>query len=179
MNSFPTPHNSVSLTGVIDVTAHYISLFQENAPTKNIEDIFIPQSDISIALPYDVVIDELGNNVTTMYQFIGDTNDTKAGGLESLLNYMSGNFFTKDDPAINEHHYHITKKQYNEETNNIHNIDESKTFNIKNNRLLNELHFHNKQNINNSIINNITKKNIINNTENVLNVKKIIRIKPM
>ena len=75
----------------------------------NIEGIFIPQSNISIALPYDVVIDELGNNVITMYQFIGDINDTKVGGLELLLNYMNENFFTKDDPAINEHHYHITK----------------------------------------------------------------------
>ena len=112
MNSFLTPHNGPSLTGVIDVTAHSISLFQENAPPKNIEDIFIPQSDISIALPYDVIIDELGNNVISMYQFIGDINDTKAGGLEPLLNYMNEDFFTKDDPAINEHHYHITNKQY-------------------------------------------------------------------
>ena len=137
MNSFLTPHNGPSLTGVIDVTAHSISLFQENAPPKNIEDIFIPQSDISIALPYDAVIDELGNNVITMYQFIGDINDEKVAGLESLLNYMNENFFTKDDPAINEHHYHITKKQYNEETNNIYNIDKSKTFNIKNNMIFN------------------------------------------
>ena len=35
---------------------------------------------------------------------------TKVGGLESLLKYMTENFSTKDDPAINEHHYHITKK---------------------------------------------------------------------
>ena len=62
MNSFLTPHNGSSLTGVIDVTAHSISLFQENAPPNNIEDISIPQNDISIALPYDVVIDELGKN---------------------------------------------------------------------------------------------------------------------
>ena len=44
-----------------------------------------------------------------MYQFIGDINDTKVGGLESLLNYMNENFFSKDDPAINGHHYHKTK----------------------------------------------------------------------
>ena len=100
MNSFLSPHDGPGLTGVIDVTAHSISPFQENAPPKNIEDIFIPQSDISIALPYDVVIDELGNNVITMYQCIGDINDTKVGGLESLLNYMNENFFTKGDPAI-------------------------------------------------------------------------------
>ena len=74
---------------------------------------------ISIALPYDVVIDELSNNDISMYKFIGDINDTKVAGLEPLLNYMNENFFSKDDPAINEHHYHITKKQYNEETNNI------------------------------------------------------------
>ena len=44
-----------------------------------------------------------------MYQFIGETSDTKVGGLEPLLNYMNENFFSKDDPAVNEHHYHITK----------------------------------------------------------------------
>ena len=36
---------------------------------------------------------------------------------------MNGNFFSKDEPAINEHHYRITKKQYNEEANNIYNTD--------------------------------------------------------
>ena len=85
-------------------------------------------------MPYGVQIDELGNNVIIMYQFIGDINDTKVGGLESLLNYMIENFFTKDDPATNEHHYHIIKKQYNEEIHDIYNIDKSKTFNTKNNR---------------------------------------------
>ena len=44
-----------------------------------------------------------------MYQFIGDINATKVGGLESLLNYMNENFFNKNDPATNGHHYHITK----------------------------------------------------------------------
>ena len=131
MNSFLTPQNGPSLTGVIDVTAHSISLFQENAPPKNIEDTFTPQSGIGIALPYDVVIDELCKNVIYMYQFIGDINDTIVGGLESLLNYMNENFFTKDDPAINEHHYHITKKQYNEETNNIYNIDKTKHLTLR------------------------------------------------
>ena len=128
-------NNGPSLTGVIDATAHSISLYQENAPPKNVEDMFIHESDISIALPYDVIIDELGNNVVSMYQFIGDINDTKVGGLESLLNCMNGNFFSKDDPAINEHHYHITNKQYGEETSKIYNIGKSTTFNVKNNRL--------------------------------------------
>ena len=69
-----------------------------------------------------------------MYQFIGGINDTKVGGLESLLIYMNENFSSKGDPAINGHHDRITEKQYNEEANNIYNIDKSKTFNIKNNR---------------------------------------------
>ena len=44
MNSFLNPNNNgPSLTGVIDVTAHSISLLQEHAPPKNIEDIFIPK----------------------------------------------------------------------------------------------------------------------------------------
>ena len=106
MNSFLNPHNNgPSLTGVIDVTAHSISLFQENDTPKDIIDIFIPKKDISKALLYDVQVDALGNNVITMYQLIGDI----IGGLESLLNYMAENFFTKGDPAINGHHYHIIK----------------------------------------------------------------------
>ena len=76
--------NGPSLTGVIDATAHSISLFQGNEPPKNIIGIFIPKGDIGIALPYDVIIDELGNNAITMYQFIGAINDEKVAGLESL-----------------------------------------------------------------------------------------------
>ena len=57
MNSLLNPHNNgPSLTGVIDVAAHSISLFQENEPPKNIIDIVTPKSDISIALPYDVIM---------------------------------------------------------------------------------------------------------------------------
>ena len=93
------------------------------------------------AEPYDVIIDETGNNIITIYQFIGEISDTKVGGLESLLNYMNENFFSKDDPAINEHHYHITKTQYNEETHNIYNIDTNKPFNINNDIFLTEQYF--------------------------------------
>ena len=57
---------------------------------------------------------------------------------------MNKDFSSKDGPANNEHHYHITKKQYNEETNNIYNINKSITFNIKNNRYLIEQYFHKK-----------------------------------
>ena len=134
MNSFLNPHNGTSLTGVADILAHSLSLFQESESPNNVKDIFIPKSDISIAEPYDVIIVETRNNSITMYQFIGPINDAKVGGSESLLSYMNENFFSKYDPAINEHHYHITKKQYNEEANNIYNIDKSKTFNIKNKR---------------------------------------------
>ena len=104
-------NNGASLTGIVDVTAHSISLFQENEKEEpnNIIDIFIPKSDISIAEPYDVIVDEIGNHVITMYQFIGPINDEKVGGLESLLKCMNENFFNKDEPAMNEHHYHITK----------------------------------------------------------------------
>ena len=164
-----TQNNGPSLTGIVDITANSISLFQDNGSTKNIDDIFIHKSDISVAEPYDVPIDENGN-VVQMYQFIGDINDTKVAGLESLLNYMNENFFSKDEPSVNEHHYNITKKQYNEEANNIYNIDKSKSYNIKNHRYTDDYYYNKKQFINNNIINNITKKNTINNTEHILNV---------
>ena len=75
MNSSLNPHNGTSLTGVIDLTAHSISLFRENEPPQNIKDMFIPYINISKAEAIDVQIDELGNNTIQMYQFIGDIND--------------------------------------------------------------------------------------------------------
>ena len=71
--------------------------------------MFKPKSDTSIAEPIDVQIDELGNNTIHMYQLIGNINYEKVGGLEPLLNCMNENFFSKDDPAINEHQRHLTK----------------------------------------------------------------------
>ena len=130
MNAFLNPHNNgPPLTGIIEVTAHSISLFQENEPPQNIQDIFIPKNNISVAESYDVQIDELGNNTINMYQFIGDINDTKVGGLESLLNYMNDNFHSRDNPTVNEHHYHTTRTQYNQDfsTHNIYNVEKSLT----------------------------------------------------
>ena len=42
MSSFLSPHNATSLTGLTDITAHSISLFQENEPPQNIKDIITP-----------------------------------------------------------------------------------------------------------------------------------------
>ena len=103
-----------------------------------------------------------------MYQFTGIINDEKVPGLESILNYMNENFFGKNDPALNEHHYHITKKQYNEETHNIYNTDKTKTYHIENYRYADEHYYNEKQNGNNNITNNMSKKNITSNNEHVL-----------
>ena len=110
MNGVLKPRNGTSLTDITDVTAHSISLFQENEQPKHINDMFIPKTDISIAEPVEVQIDELGNNTIQMYQLLGIINDEKAGGLESLVNYMNEHMFSKDGPAINEHHYNVINK---------------------------------------------------------------------
>ena len=85
----------MSLTNIIDATAHSISLFQENEQPENTTEIFIPQTSISIAEPIGVQIDELGNNTIQMYQLICTINNEKEGGLESLLNYMNKNFLQR------------------------------------------------------------------------------------
>lgn len=59
-------------------------------------------------------IDELGGNVFIMYHFIGGINDTKVLALGSLLIHVNENFFSKDEPPINEHHSHITRKRFNQ-----------------------------------------------------------------
>ena len=41
MNSFLNPHKGTSLTGVVDITAHSVSLFQENdEPPQDIKDTY-------------------------------------------------------------------------------------------------------------------------------------------
>ena len=136
-----TQNNGPSLTGIVDITANSIRLFQNNGSPKNIEDISISKNDISIAEPYDVPIDEICN-VIQMYKFLGEINGTKVAGLEPLLNCMNENFFSKDEPAVNEHCYNITKQQYNEDIHHIYNIDKSKSYNINNQRYTGD-HYYN------------------------------------
>ena len=148
MNSFLNPQNATSLTGVVDITARSISLCQENdEPPQNIKDTFIPKSEISVAEAIDVKIGELGNSIITMYQFIGPINGEKVHALESLLTYMGENYFSKDEPAVNEHHYHITRKHFNQDfsTHNMYNVGKGKLYNIKNNRYTDE-HYYKKNN---------------------------------
>ena len=54
--------------------------------------MFIPKTNISIAEPVDVQMDELGKNITQMYHFIG-INDEQVLGAESILHYMNEIFF--------------------------------------------------------------------------------------
>ena len=44
-------NNGPSLTGIVDITANSISLFEDNGTVKNINDIFINENDISTAEP--------------------------------------------------------------------------------------------------------------------------------
>ena len=65
-----------------------------------------------------------------MYQFIGIINDTKVPALESLLTYINEKYYSKDETAINQHTYHITRKQYNQDfsTHNMYIVDKSKYY---------------------------------------------------
>ena len=72
------PRNGASLDNNIDVTAHSLSLYHGNEQPKDINEIVIPQTSISIAEPIDVQIDpidEVGNTTTQMYQLIGMISD--------------------------------------------------------------------------------------------------------
>ena len=77
MNALINLRNGASLTNMFDVTAHGISLSQENEQPKNINEIFIPKTEISIAEPIGVQMYELGNNIMQMYQLIGIIRDDK------------------------------------------------------------------------------------------------------
>ena len=63
-------------------------------------------------------------------------------------------------------------KNNNEEAHNIYNIDKSKSYNIKNHRYTEDHDFLKKETITNNLTNYITKRNSINNTENILHDKK-------
>ena len=83
MDAFLNPGNGASLTDIVDVTAHSISSFQKSETPKNINETHILKNDIRIAEPIDGQINELGNNVTTMYQLNGTTNDEKVAASEA------------------------------------------------------------------------------------------------
>ena len=87
MNSFLAPNNPTSLTGTIDFTARNIYLIQEDGTVKHILGILFPYGDIAVAELVDVQLNDLGP-VIKMYQFIGDINDERVPGSESILNYQ-------------------------------------------------------------------------------------------
>ena len=95
MNSFLNPNTGTSLASKIDVTAHNVYLFQRDGTVKNILGILFPYGDIAVAELVDVQINELGNGVIQLYQFVRDINDKRVPGLESVLNYINGNFLVK------------------------------------------------------------------------------------
>ena len=98
MNAFLNPRNSASLANVIAVTAYSISLFQVNEQPKNTNEIFIPQTSFSLAEPIDVQINQLGNNIITMYQVIDVISDDKVPGLASIFIYINENLLAKMTP---------------------------------------------------------------------------------
>ena len=59
MNAFLNPRNGTSLTGLIDLTAHSINLYDHSISNEpqNIKDVFMTESDISVAVPTEVQID--------------------------------------------------------------------------------------------------------------------------
>ena len=52
----------------------------------------------------------------------------------------------------------LSKKQYNEETHNIYNIDKAKTYHTKENRYTDEHYYNKAQTINNNVTNNTRKQ---------------------
>ena len=90
-----------------------MSLFQENEQPKTINVMFVPTTDTTIAEPIGIQINKIGSDIIQMHQSMGIVNGGKVPGLESILNYMNENLFSKDDPATIENHYHITNGQYN------------------------------------------------------------------
>ena len=88
MNTFLNPHNSVSLTGIIDVYANSIYLIQLNEDLnqeeiKNIEDIFLTYKNISTVK--DVTVPIGGGLSYTVKQWVELVTDSRVPGLSSLL----------------------------------------------------------------------------------------------
>ena len=80
-------------------------LYVQKMQTQRYQRHVFPHTFVYIAEPTDAQIGELGNNVFQMYQFICISNDEKVLRSGRIFNYMNEHLFTKNDPAINEHHY--------------------------------------------------------------------------
>ena len=122
MNSFLNPHNSVSLTNLIDITANSVSLLRIDEATDeqavdNILDIFLSYENISIIR--DRIVEIGGGLSYTLKEFVGDITDTQVAGLKSILEYLDSNYRKIDDESIINNYYTFHKKHY------IQNIDDS------------------------------------------------------
>ena len=69
-------------------------------------------------------------------------------------------FFSKDEPAISEHHYHITKT-VQRKTHNLYNIDKARTSNIIKHRYTDTHHYDKTQNVNNDFTSDMSKTHLI------------------
>ena len=123
MNTFLNPHNSVSLTGLIDIAANSISLIQLNEDLgeeeiKNIEGIFLTYKNISTVV--DVTVPIGGGLSYTVKQWVEPVTDNRVPGLSSLLDYLNTNYRRIDDDSIITNNDYITKNTITPYTKAIH-----------------------------------------------------------
>ena len=155
LNSFLNPNNSVSLTGIVNITADKISLIQVNdflgqEEIKNIEDIFLQYKNISTV--EDITVPIGGGLSYTIKQWIEPVTDEQVAGLSSLLDYLNTNYRRIDDDSCITNNYYITKTN-----NNI--INKNDTFNYHKHNYITQVHRH--QNIHKQDTFNYNKKQYV------------------
>ena len=114
LNSFLNPNNSVSLTGIVNITADKISLIQVNddlgvEEIKNIENIFLQYQNISTV--EDITVQIGGGLSYTVKQWIDPVTDERVPGLSSLLDYLNTTYRRIYDDSCITNNYYITTTQ--------------------------------------------------------------------
>ena len=114
-NAFLNPHNTVNLTGLVNVDANKISLINlddnNEEIIRSILDIFLQYSNISSVIDVNVPIG--GGHSYTLKEWVAPIDDTRVPGLASLSDYLNTNYRRINDDSIINNYVYTTHKNTN------------------------------------------------------------------
>ena len=133
-NAFLNPHNTVNLTGLVNVEANKISLIDiddnNEERIRNILDIFLQYSNISSVIDVNVPIG--GGHSYTLKEWVAPIDDTRVPGLASLIAYLNTNYRRINDDSIINNYFYTTHKNTNIFKNDSFNYHKQITNHITN-----------------------------------------------
>jgi hypothetical protein len=169
-------HNQVNLIGDTTISADYINLIIDGELIE-IRDLFFHQANIAYETYTEDVEFPIGQITTIRSYYEEDIDHNHVPSVESILQIMDDNYWSKLTATTQNHIYNITRKNYYHDNSHILNtkktITNNNTYNItKKNLTINNDDTYVKKNITNEITNNITNNKKFHNYDDTMILNK-------